>query len=142
MPSFLKSVAVLLVVSGASFYAKASEILFLNNPSRIEISDGASTIASNEPLKIWYDSSRLSKCTSSNRMQQSFLTLSYSFDGGSVQKAFLQGPEALTAQITIPQGAQTVTMWFHQYTLSAPNSEPTCDAYDSNFGRNFQFQIR
>jgi hypothetical protein len=143
MRSFQVFTLVLLLGSFASIAAQASEISFLNNPSRVEINNGTSSeITAGENLIIKYDQSRSTTCSSSNRMYQSFLTASYRFDGGQIHTVMLPNGETMSRfSVFVPKGTLLLRVWFYNYTLASPNSPPVCEAYDSDFGQDFKFKI-
>jgi len=60
----LLKLSILALIVSAGVTARASEIDFLNNPSRVEINNGGSQeISSAEPLLIKYDQSRVITCS-------------------------------------------------------------------------------
>jgi len=145
MPKIFFNFLFLSLITYFGIIARAAEIDFLNNPSRVQVNGEASQgIYSGENITIKYDQTRLKTCDANNRMYQSFVNTYYQFDGGQIYSMNLpvNGAIPATTSLFIPKGTRLLTMWFYNYTIQSPSAPPVCEAYDSDYGKNFNFVIQ
>lgn len=93
------------------------------------------------PLVVFYDPARLPDCRGTKYGHDVWnIRVHYRFDGGPVATAMLtqaQGQQqvAVPAVLFAPSGASEVEMWFENQSYFA------CQAWDSQFGANYKFDL-
>jgi len=120
--------------------AQAADLEFMNRPYKHELF--ASLIAG-QTFTLKYDPQRLGNCTSMNRMYQSFTVAYYRFDNGPIENTeSFNAVRESTVTISVPKDVQSLEIWFKNYTLASPTAAAVCESYDSDFGRNYHFEIQ
>jgi hypothetical protein len=100
------------------------------------------TLAAGGALIVDYDLDRLTGCRALYNSYQSWdVTAHVRFDGGAVQSASVTQVAGLYGRVTapatfaVPADAHGVEIWFE-------NTDRTgCEAWDSNYGRNYSFTL-
>ena len=120
--------------------AVASELEFTSQPYEHK---QVGHLVAGQTLTVKYDTNRLDKCTAAGRLYQSYTVAYYRFDNGEIQTtgSFTELLDSKDS-IVIPQNAQSLEIWFRNYTLANPTGPAVCDAYDSDFGNNYHFEIQ
>ena len=101
------------------------------------------TLSAGDDLMIDYELARLATCRQDyNGLQTWDVKAHWRFDGGAVSDASLTvasdtiGRDSIPVRISAPAGARDFEIWFE-------NTDRTgCDAWDSDFGRNFHFALQ
>jgi hypothetical protein len=101
------------------------------------------TITAGEPLTLDYDLTRLPSCRQDyNGLPTWEVLADYRFDGGDV----LQAPVTSTpsdyervqapAHLEVPPDAHSIEVWFESHDRTG------CQAWDSDYGQNFHFDVK
>ncbi len=100
--------------------------------------DASAPLVKGEALKIAYDPNRLTACRGDQNGGPGWtIDASYRLNGGPVKSLTVAGHQAdPTATPTFPlTGAGDLELWFENDSLWG------CDAYDSNYGKNYHFTV-
>ena len=120
----------------------------IQGPTTIHFSDDwtdqvAGALASGQTFVVDYDIRRLASCRADYSGYDAWTVQAvYRFDGGAISYAPLtekidmvhNGP--IPAVLAAPAGAHQVEMWFEN------NDADGCDAYDSQYGQNYVFDLQ
>ena len=74
-------------------------------------------------------------------MYQGFWSMHIRFeDSITTQQVYNYSFEPIMT-IDVPANAQTLELWFRNFTLSSPDTPAVCDIYESNYAANYTFAV-
>jgi hypothetical protein len=101
------------------------------------------TLRAGNDLMIDYELARAASCRATyNGLQSWDVIAHWRFDGGAVAGGSLSAPynlaerESIPLEIAVQTGARDFEVWFENTDYTG------CDAWDSDFGRNFHFALQ
>ena len=107
-------------------------VRFLSNWSQHQIGN----IQAGELLQIEYDPQRLPRCRSSRYGQPAWSIAAYlRFHPGGQEQSGLVVPGSQPWEITVPNDAKKIEMWFDN------TDESGCITWDSRYGQNYWFEV-